>query len=193
MLFLGSCSSSRFYDHRFQPAPLEVQVATQAMPGAQVRALVAAIGIERAREERAAGAIVRIRLENLGTAPVVLETDTLSLVSADLKAFQPGRIESATLEGRRGEAGTGPAEGRTGGGIEIRADQSGAYEIAFPLPKALGASAVDLSGLNLRFTLRFGDERVTTGASFQRVEALYGDPGYPRVHVGVGYGWWGCD
>jgi hypothetical protein len=70
---LAACSSSRFYDVRFRPAPLEAEVATQAVAGAQVRARVTVRGIERGKEGSPDRAHVRMRLENLGTVPAALE------------------------------------------------------------------------------------------------------------------------
>jgi hypothetical protein len=40
-----------------------------------------------------------------------------------------------------------------------------------------------------RFTVAFGEKKVTTGMTFQRTDWGYWDPGYSRVHVGVGVGW----
>ncbi|MFN0007277.1 MAG: hypothetical protein ACKVXR_05165 [Planctomycetota bacterium] len=172
LLGLGSCTSSRFYDHRFQPAPLEVEVGTQAVAGSQVRTLVTVIGIQRAGEGQPASAIVRMRLENLGSAPARLETESMSLVSADLVVFGPARIVSADPAGL--------PEG------EIAAGGDGAIDLMFPLPEGRKASEVDLSGLNLRFTLRFGEHGATAGATFRRVEWGYWDPGSPRLSIGVG-------
>lgn len=173
---LGACTSSRFYDHRFQPAPLEVEVRTQAVAGAQVRSLVTVIGIERAGEGHGARAIVRMRLENLGTAPAKLETESLSLVSADLQVFGPAQVVSVE-----------PIEMMTG--KDLGADENATFDLLFPLPEGRRTSEIDFSGLNLRFTLRFGEHAATAGATFRRVEWGYWDPGYPRVSIGVGYGW----
>lgn len=170
---LAGCTTSRFYDLRFQPAPLEAEVATQAVAGAQVRALATVIGIERARKGHEARAVVRMRLENLGTAGAKLETGTLSLVSADLKAFGGATVEP--VDGTAKE--------------EIGPGEHAVFELQFPLPDGRRTSEIDFSGLNLRFTLLFGEHRVTTGASFQRVDWRYWDPGSPRVHIGIGYGW----
>lgn len=173
LLGLGSCTSPRFYDHRFQPAPLEVEVGTQAVEGSQVRTLVTVIGIERPGKDRGARAIVRMRLENLGSAPAKLDTESLSLVSADLVVFGPAQVASVQ-----------PAE-RAGG--EIGAGQDAVFDLMFPLPEGRRTSEMDLSGLNLRFSLRFGEHVATAGATFQRVEWGYWDPGYPRVSIGVGF------
>jgi hypothetical protein len=71
---------------------------------------------------------------------------------------------------------------------EVSGGESAVYDLAFAVPEGRRASDLDLSGLNLRFTVRFGEHRVTTGATFQRLEWGVWDPG-PRWHVGFGYGW----
>ena len=172
LLGLGSCTSSRFYEHRFVPAPLEAQVGSQAVEGSQVRSLLTVIGIERAGEGHGPRAVVRMRLENLGTVPAKLDQESLSLVSADLAEFGPVQVVPGDPE---------PApEG------EIGAGQTASFDLLFPLPEGKGPAQMDLTGLNLRFTLRFGDQPVTTGATFQRVEWWYADP-YPHVSIGVGF------
>jgi hypothetical protein len=174
LLGLGSCTSPRFYDYRFQPAPLEVEVGSQSVAGSQVRTLVTVLGIQRAGEGQPASAIVRMRLENLGSAPAKLEIESSSLVSADLVVFGPARIVSAD------PAGMPEAEIPAGGDASV--------DLMFPLPEGRRASDVDLSGLNLRFTLRFGEYTATAGATFRRVEWGYWDPGYyPHVSIGVGF------
>lgn len=179
LLLLASCTTAKFYDHRFQPAPLETQVSTEAVPGAQVRSLVTVIGIERAGDGHAARAVVRMRLENLGTVPVKLETESMSLVTADLQMF--GTAMVGVLEPKE------PSEG--GDELTVDAGKGAGFDLLFPLPEGRKTTQIDLSGLNLRFSLMFGEHRVTTGASFQRVEWPYWDPYYPRVNVGVGFGW----
>jgi hypothetical protein len=175
LVLLGGCTSPRFYDQRFQPAPLEVEVGTQAVAGSQVRSLVTVIGIERPGEGYGARAVVRMRLENLGTTPTKLETETLSLVSADLFLFGPAEV-----------VGSEPPGARDG---EIAPGQSATYDLVFPMPDGKKVSGIDLSGLNLRFTLRFGEHPATAGATFRRLEWGYWDPGYPQVSFGVGYCW----
>jgi len=170
MLLLAGCATSRFYDNRYVPAPLETEITTQGVAGSQVRALVTVIGIERPREGVEARAVLRMRLENLGTVTAKLDTATLSLVSADLKAFGP--------------AAAAPVEGTTK--EEIAAGGVGVFDVLFPLPAGIPVGALDLSTLNLRFTVVFDGQRVTNGATFQRVDWAYGDP---RVNVGVGFGW----
>ena len=170
---LASCTASRWYEHRFQPAPLEVQVSSESVPGTQVRSLVTVMGIERGKDGKPDAAIVRMRLENLGSVPALLDAPSSSLLSADLKAFAaPALATSASTE--------------------IPPGGTGEFDLEFPLPEGTRPYQLDLSGLNLRFTLAFLDKRVTTGMTFSRVDWRYYDPG-PRVHVGVGMGWYHWD
>jgi hypothetical protein len=170
LVLLASCSSSGFYDYRFQPAPMEAQVTTQAVPGAQVRALVTVLGIERGKDKAPDRAIVRMRLENLGTAGAKLELESMSLVTADLQAFG----EPSAIGGEWGEIAGGKSE---------------VADIAFPVPAGRHAYDLDVSGLNLRFSVLFGAHRETVGATFRRSDWGYYDP-YPRVQFGVGFS--GC-
>ena len=172
-LLLGSCTTERFYDDRYQPAPLEVEVGTQVVAGSQVRCLVSVIGIERPAEGHGARAVVRMRLENLGTVPAKLETESLSLVSADLAVFGPVQVASVDPPAM--------ASGEIGPGA------SASIDLLFALPGETKTGGMDLSGLNLRFTLRFGEHAATAGATFRRLEYLYMDPWYGHVSVGVGY------
>jgi hypothetical protein len=172
-----SCESSRWYEHRFQPAPLESEVATQAIPGAQVRALVTVIGIERGKDGLKDRALVRMRLENIGSVPAKLAPDSLSLLTADLRPFGAASVE--------------PPEPK-----DLAPGSNATVDCVFPLPEGPGVKGpydLDLSGLNLRFTVVFGEKKVTTGMTFQRTDWGYWDPGYSRVHVGVGVGWSQCN
>ena len=175
LLLLGACTSPRFYDDRYLPAPLEAEVGSEAVAGSQVRALVTVIGIERAAEGHGVRAVVRIRLENLGGVPAKLERESLSLVSADLVVFGPAEVVSVD-----------PAEMAE---AALALGQAATFDLVFPLPAGRTTSQIDLSGLNLRFALRFGDRAMTTGATFRRMEWGYWDPGYPQVSWGVGMCW----
>ena len=110
-----------------------------------------------------------MRLENMGSTPAQLLTDSFSLYSADLQLF--------------GSAMVVPAQAPP-----IPSGGSATFDIAFPLPDGRSPDDLNLRGLNMRWTVMFGDRRVTTGASFTRTDwrAPYDD--YPRVHVGVGFG-----
>ena len=166
--FLAACNSSPFYEHRFQPAPYEAQVASDAVAGSQIRALVTILGLERANDGAPYRAIARFRLENLGTVPATVEMDAFQLVSADLQAFGPPTVVSAAAP-------------------EIAPGGAAVFDVALPLPQGRRPSEVDLSGLSLRFTVAFGDHKVTASASFQRSDWRYYDE-YPRWQVGIGVG-----
>jgi hypothetical protein len=165
---LSSCATSHWYEHRFAPAPLETEVTTQAVAGAEVRALVTVIGIERGKQGARSRVIVRVRLENLGSVPAKLAVDSLGLVSADLKAFPPGIVQAPEAP-------------------EIAPGADSTVDCAFEFPDGKGPYDFDLSGVNLRFSLVFGAQRVTTGMTFQRIDWSYMDPWYPQMHIGVGF------
>ena len=164
LMSLSSCSTSRWYDASFAPAPLETEIRAQADAGSQVRALVTILGIARKTGE----VEVRLRLENLGTSPAVLIVQSLELVSADLEMFGPARIE--------------PHEDRV-----VASGESLSVDASFPPPANKKIGDVNLRGLNLRWTLEFNGNKVTTGATFQRTEWHYWPDDYPRWSLGVGY------
>ena len=167
-LFASSCSSSGWYDHRFAPAPIEAAIGQDETAGSQVRALVTVIGIAHGQDGKSDHAVIRVRLENIGTVPAAFVPEMASLLTADLTPF-------------------GPPEAASAGPNEIAPGSAGQFDIAFGLPQGRKPRELDLSGLNFRFTVAFGAERLTTGMTFQRVDWNYYDP-YPRVQVGVGFG-----
>jgi hypothetical protein len=165
----AACSSTHWYDYSFSPAPLEIAVVTSADPNAQVRTLVSILGVARAGDGEGDRIEVRMRLENLGTTPVQLHTDNLILCSADLQVFEKPKVFTAAIP-------------------VLAAGQSLSVDFAFPLAKDKHPADYNLRGLNLRWDVSFGEQRVTTGATFERSDwrAVYDDS--PRVHVGVGVG-----
>ena len=167
-LAAASCSTSRWYDVRYQPAPFEAEIAAQSVPGSQVRALVSVLGVARAdeKEDRPRQVEMRLRFENLGSVEAKVVEDGFSLVSADLVSF-----ERAVLA--------------PNADVIVPAGQTRSIDVAVPAP----ARDVDWSGLNLRFTLSFADVRVTTGGTFNHIVYAPYDP--VHWHVGIGYstGW----
>ena len=169
LTMLSACSSSRWYDYRFSPAPLEAQVTTVADPEAQVRALVTVVGVSRGRDGKRDAVEIRMRLENLGRRTVSLVEPSVSLVTADLEGFERPEI-----------AGEEPST--------IPPDGSRTIDLVFPLPKGKKPGELNLRGLNLRWTLSFEGRDVTTSATFQRDVPVRVYEPEPRVHIGVGVG-----
>jgi len=165
---LAGCSSSGWYEHRFDPAPIEVSVSNEGTPGSQIRALVTVIGIAHGKEGHPDAAVIRVRLENLGSAEAKFDAPSSSLLTADLKAL-------------------GPPQAPPTAGQEIAPGGTGEYDLAFPTPEGKRPADLDLSGLNFRFAILFGEKKVVTGMTFQRTDWRYYDS-YPHVQVGVGVG-----
>ena len=168
LVLLAACSSSGWYEHRFDPAPIEASISNEGTPGSQVRALVTVIGIAHGKEGQPDAAVIRVRLENLGSVATKFDAPAASLLTADLKAF-------------------GPAQAPPTAGQEIPPNGTGEYDLTFPTPEGKRPSDLDMSGLNFRFALLFDGKRVVTGMTFQRTDWRYYDS-YPRVQVGVGVG-----
>jgi len=148
---LASSCGSTWYAHRFVPAPLEAQVGVDGDSSAQARTLVTIRGIRRASASagRPAQVEVRLRLENLGSTPAVLDLSDLSLVTSDLESFGPAVVEPPTAD-------------------PVAAGEYAIWDVSFPLPAGRSLGELDLQGVNLKWSVRFGDVRVTTGATFQR-------------------------
>lgn len=166
---LASCSTSRWYDYRFTPAPLEVQLQTSEDPNAEARGLVTVLGVARARDGEPDAVEMRLRLENLGTTPANLLEQSFRLVSADLQSF-------------------GPPEVRPPGDHRLQAGENVIVDVRFPLPKGKRPGDFNLSGLNSSWTVAFGERRITTSASFVRSDVGVYDPYYPRTQFGIGIG-----
>jgi len=169
LLGLAACTTSPWYPVQFAPAPVEVAVTANTMPGSQARLLASVLGVERAHEAAPDRVQVRVRLENMGTVAVDVPHDALALLSADLVSFGKPQVVPATLHVEPGKDGT--------------------VDASFPLPAGRTVDTIDWSGLNLRITVDFAGARVTTGTSFSRIVALY-DPD-PRVTFGFGVGYHG--
>jgi hypothetical protein len=164
LLLAVGCSSH--YPHVFYPAPLEVEQGIEGNPQAQARALVSILGIRRPDKKlgRTAQVEVRLRLENLGATPLELVADSLTLVAADLRAF-----DGALL---RPEPDPIPQDG-------VRV-----YDLLFPFPSGEGPDDYDLKGINLGWSVDFGGQRVKTGVTFERA---YQGSSDPRVSFGFGF------
>ena len=166
----SACSVPRWYDYGFSPSPNEIEVPSPGDSSADLRVLVSILGISRGEEGKQPDRVeMRMRLENMGSTPAQLLTDSFSLYSADLQVFGPALVAPAQIP-------------------PVPSGGSATVDIAFPLPDGRGPDEMNLRGLNMRWTVAFGDRRVTTGATFARTDwrAPYDD--YPRVHVGVGFG-----
>jgi hypothetical protein len=148
LLALASCST--YYDVRYVPAPLETRVGDGGETVA--RSLVTVLGVRKADSSTGEPARVemRMRVENLGTAPLAVEAESFELVAANLAAFEPGRLAPA------------PAS-------ELARNEVAEFDLWFAVPQGRAIEQFDLSGINLRWAVRFGNRRVYTGASFQRV------------------------
>lgn len=166
LVLTASCSSSRYFGARYGPSPVETELSTSAVQGAQARALATVLGIVRPKDGEAAHVEIRVRLENLGSTLVELDPASFGLVSADLETFGAPRLTPA-----------GPAS--------IAPGDAHSVDLAFALAPGKTHDDYDWSGLNLKFTVSFAGTRVTTGITFSRIEYV---PAYePRMHVGFGF------
>jgi hypothetical protein len=164
-LLCSACSS--YYNHVFYPAPLEVQQEVQGDSTSQARALVSVVGIRKPDSKAGTGVQfeVRLRIENVGASAVQLVADSLSLVAADLRSFEPPSIEPEPAWIAQGEVAV--------------------YDIVFPFPAGTTPKDYDLKGINLGWSVDFGEQRVKTGVTFERAWSGGGEP-----HVSMGFGYY---
>lgn len=168
---LAACTSSRWYGISYQPAPLEVAVASTSVSGTQLRVLASVLGVARADDSTPAHVEMRLRAENLGSVEAKVRGDGFSLVSADLAQFGAPRVQPS-------------------GDTTIAPGKDATIDLSFALPAGRGVNDVEWSGLNLRFTVEFQGSPVTTGMSFARVSPvrMYEEPRW-SFGFGVGTRW----
>jgi len=160
--FAPGCASH--YSHRFAPAPVEVDLFVDGDADAQARGLVTVKGIRRPDDGKNAVVEARLRIENLGSKPALLVTESLSLVSADLRDMGKARVAPSPEPIERGAVGV--------------------YDVEFELPSGKDLDDYDLAGVNFKWEVDFGDQRLLTGLTFERV---YGPARDPQVSFGFGY------
>ena len=73
-----------WYDHRFFPSPIGLEVGPREGEDSGARVLVTVLGIRRPADGQPAKFEVRMRIENGGSRDVVLEGESLELLAADL-------------------------------------------------------------------------------------------------------------
>ncbi len=164
---VGGCS---VYDSRyaFDPGPVDVPAARPGAPDAEpVRTLVTVLGVRRAddRSTTPPGVDVRLRVDNTSPYPVTLDPAKLVLFSAGLERFAEAIVVPA-------------------GPIDLAPGGSGIIDASFPYPEAGTPDEMDLSGLNLRWTLVIDGESVTSSATFGRLPRGYYDRHPYRIGVG---------
>lgn len=167
LVLLAACSS--YYGYEYAPAPLEAEVRPRSDAEPAGRVLLTVRGVRKADDGRPAEVELRIRVENLGAAPFSLDTDDLVLLTADLRPLDAPRIEP----------GPNP---RVGPGEVVTLD------LYFPFAPGDDPEELDMSGLNVRWTVRFDDHVTTSTSTFERwVPGRYGDPWY-HSHFSFGVG-----
>ena len=163
----GGCS---VYDSRyfFDPAPADVASARPGAEEAPARTLVSVLGVRRPDKESdlPAGVEVRLRVDNTSPYRVLFDSSTLVLFSAGLDRF-PDPIRH-------------PADP-----VDLGPGDSAVVDASFPFPDGRTPSDMDLSGLNVRWTLVIDGQPVTSSTGFSRQPTGYYDR--HRHRVGVGY------
>jgi hypothetical protein len=167
-VILGGCS---VYNARYvyEPRPIDIQSAKAGADEAEpARTLVTVVGVRREdpKAQLPACVEVRLRMENTSPFPVAFDPGSLALFSAGLERFPDPIV-------------------RPEGSIAVAPAGSAVIEAFFPFPDGRDPDDLDLSGLNLRWTLEVGGHAVTSSASFVCLPTAY----YGRYHyrVGVGY------
>ena len=180
---LAACASLQ---PEFRPTLADLTVESDEHREVHVLASLASLGADAARGTPA-GIEARMRLRNESSAPVELEPRALELVSADLKPLGAPRVDPC-------------------GGVKLAPGESALLTALFPLPEGESAESSALRALNLRWTLRIGEESVSRSTTFERIDraryvAAYPDPwwysspwGYPYAYPYPGWypyrGWY---
>ncbi len=168
---LAAGCQSAYYPVRYVPLPLEAQVQSASDAQLSGRVLVTVLGVRRADEAtgRAAGAELRVRVENLGARPFALEPGDFRLLSADLRPFAEPTVT--------------PPEPQF-----VEADGSATLDLFFAFPDEESVEQYAMDSLNLRWTVLVeGGERLTAAATFERVYGPYDGSSW-STSVGVGVG-----
>jgi len=149
-LLLGLSSCSSYYGHTFLPAPLEVQIGVDGDPESQARTLLRVVGIRKPNKQTGQPAQVelRLRVENLGGNPALLDVASVSLVTADLRTIGAPEFTPEPEP--------------------VLSNAFAVYDIVFRLPEGARPKDYDLAGLNIGYTIDFDETRVTTGVTFER-------------------------
>lgn len=166
LALLPACASH--YGHRFAPSPVEVDLFVDGEADSQARGLVTVNGIRKPSDGRGAVVEARLRIENLGANPAQLVTESLTLVSADLREMGTARVAPSPEPIERGAVGI--------------------YDVEFELPAGQEPSDYDMDGLNLKWEVDFGGKRVLSGITFERIWTHGYDP-----HVSFGFGYYYAD
>jgi hypothetical protein len=187
LAFLAALAGCASYESwRFGPNPVEIPVWPEGAEEPTARALVSVRGL-RDREsggERRTELVVGLRIENRLDQPLALVPAEAQLVDADLTAFGPPSVHRADRPGE----------------LEIAAGKTAVFELGFPLPAGRDPGDLDLSGLNLRWSLEGPRGLTTVSSTFQRLrraypydpyyDPYYRDPFAPHTsfHFGFGFG-----
>jgi len=164
------------YDANFEylPRPAEAEPLKSAESGdTRVRALATIVGIRRHDHEIEYPATVEVlvRVENLSSATIVLDTASLKMLTGNLKPLgQPAAVPS--------------------GRLELAPSQTQTVRAYFPFPDGdYDEGQYDLRGLNVSWSIQDGGRQVAQSVSFHRQIRRYSHDDYdgPRFHFGVGY------
>lgn len=171
LLSAPACSS--YSSYRYGPALQDVLVRTNDGSEVIASALVSSRGI--AEKDEGNEVRFRLRLQNHRSGPLVVAG--AELVDANLNAFGPARIAPPP--------------------VPIEPGAEAVHELAFPFPSGRAAEELDLSALNLRVTLREGNESWAWSAGFERMitdvydpywypyDPYWGHPWHFGFHTGV--------
>jgi hypothetical protein len=169
---LGGCASYGYI--RFEPNPLDVSLSQDEGGAPLGRALISVRAIREVEGDGEGHELpIVLRLDNQGSAPVVLLADEVELVDAGLDNLPAPRVE------RRGSPSGEP--------FSVAAGETAVFDLVFPFPQDRDPDDYDFQGLNLRWALHSGERTVHVSSSFERMERYYQPYGYG---YGFGYGYY---
>ena len=137
---------------RFSPSPLEILVQESPDDPILARVLVGIPGAERVGRASKGypELLVRLRMENKGTAALTIDPATCVLLGSDLARFGDARPERP-------------------GSLEVAPGGSEAILLRFPFPMDGDLEAPLLTGVNLQFEVQVDGRAVEASVTIERV------------------------
>jgi hypothetical protein len=179
-LLLGGCQTSSTRAFTFLPRPQSVLVAGPPEVGTIGRAVIVVIGSLKADASTGMPESMHVRLvlENRAQRAIAFVPGQFRLRGSDLIPFGEPRLVP-------------PEPPEVLPGAETTVD------VYFPVPEGRRLSNLDLSGLDLRFSVAHESSVTDVTASFERIEVQpyapypypYAPWGYPYVYYDWRYGW----
>jgi hypothetical protein len=148
---LAAGCSTYLPQYAYVPKPAQLELTAKADDTPLARTLVSVIGVRRAvpAEGIPVSVEIRVRVENLGTAPVMFDPASLALLSGDLKTFPAPTLLAADP-------------------VELAPGASATVDARFPFPDDGTTSSVSMDGLHVQWSLEHGGRTIPGSVTLTR-------------------------